>query len=185
MTVAPKIWDLTSLPKLGVDLADLVTVMLEFGDNPVVDCLDRSWAYKSSKPELAHVNGIQTRLHTTLRHGLLPGVDTSDIAEVLHDWCKPRLIIDKFDVFPSQVDGEPYTCIYGSTRMPVRGLVEAHERLGMLPHVNTHPQYMPHVTLAYVKRRYEAEALRALDVCNFPLIGRHIKVSRAFKELTE
>lgn len=32
------------------------------------------------------------------------------------------------------------------------GLRDAHERLELLPHITTHAEWIPHVTLAYVKK---------------------------------
>ena len=41
-------------------------------------------------------------------------------------------------------------------------LRDAHARLSLLPHINTHPTYRAHVTLAYVHRDREADALAAI-----------------------
>ena len=43
-----------------------------------------------------------------------------------------------------------------------RALRDAHARLSLLPHIDTHPTYRPHVTLAYVHRDRTEDAIYAI-----------------------
>ena len=40
---------------------------------------------------------------------------------------------------------------------------EAHQRLSMLPHIDTHASYVPHITLGYVQEQHAARAIERLD----------------------
>ena len=42
-------------------------------------------------------------------------------------------------------------------------LLDAHQRLSMLPHINTHPTYEPHITLGYVHETFAGYAIERLE----------------------
>ena len=72
-----------------------------------------------------------------------------------------RIVGAELTVFPSPWEDEPYSCIVSELTLTPE-LRDAHARLSLLPHINTHPTYRPHVTLAYVHRDHTEDALRAL-----------------------
>ena len=147
---------LECLPRLGVRVPDLGCVMLDL-DLPDLSMLHPDWAYRSEV--LSHVSGIQRGYgHVTLLYGLLRNANSIlwAVDEVLGDWSRPpRLRSDRLEVFPSSMD-EPYSCLVARVDAP--SLLDAHRRLSFLPHVNTHPEYKPHVTLAYLHNDHVAEA---------------------------
>lgn len=109
--------------------------------------------YKSSTPLKFWINGdVTNRAHATLLYGLLTPAykQQENIDELLASWERPKfLTVDDISVFPSTDPQEPYGCVVA--HVSDDSLYEAHKRLSYLPHVNTFPDYRPHVALAYVK----------------------------------
>lgn len=164
-------YSLAALDELGIDVGSLGCIMLDVeAPTRVGDILPASWAYSSTNPKLEHVNGIQTDHHVTLLYGLLPQVRRHHVDEVLEGWTGLDVSVktDVLDVFDSPMADEPYSCIVARQSWGAGDeILEAHQRLSLLPHINTHPQFKAHVTLAYVRRERAADALaelaRALD----------------------
>lgn len=157
-------YQVQALKDLGVDVGSLGCVMLDL--EPPFDLagiIPEQWAYHSKNPELSHVSGIQTEHHMTLLYGLLSQVRGSHVDEVMEDWEIPYSVkTDFLDVFPSPLPDEPYSCIVASQTSPSREIKDAHARLSLLPHINTHPVFKAHVTLAYVHRNRTEEARNRL-----------------------
>ena len=42
-------------------------------------------------------------------------------------------------------------------------LLDAHQRLSLLPHIDTHASYVPHITLGYVQEQHAARVIERLD----------------------
>ncbi len=160
----PNAYALQSLPELGIKISDLGCVMLAVESRfRVADLLPEEWAYRSPNADLRHVSGIQQAHHTTLLFGLLPQVRRRHVDEVLTGWDSAAgVAMDMLSVFDSPLPDEPYSCIVARASEPSPVLLDAHARLSMLPHINTHPTYKPHVTLAYVRREVTEDALAEL-----------------------
>lgn len=167
-------YQLDALPDLGIDVGQLGCIMLDVAHPerdgapplpiPVKELLPNTWGYTSSNPALSHVNGIQTEHHITLLYGLLPQVRRRHVDEVLDGWTGLDVSVktDTLDVFKSPIPDEPYACIVARQLSPSREIAEAHARLSLLPHINTHPQFKAHVTLAYVRLDRVEDALLEL-----------------------
>lgn len=86
--------------------------------------------------------------HVTLLYGLLENgnVWKSKVDTVLKDWTMPDVTVDKVGSFDL---GDSHAIVAHIKQTPA--LVDGHERLTLLPHVQTHSEYMPHLTLAYVE----------------------------------
>lgn len=108
--------------------------------------------YYAKNPEHKYLQGRIERSHVTLRSGLLPGVRRWHVDRVLDGLYLPSTVtIDHVSRFtPSLPDEDPYEVIIGKV-VSSSGVSAFNKRLGMLPNVNTFPNYEPHVTLAYVK----------------------------------
>lgn len=141
---------------LGISLTGLGCVMLD------VEPIDSSFIndddlYVSPNPDRFWINGRSTAPHMTLKFGLLPEVRQSHVRRVIEDLgYPPAVTIQGLDKFYSPYDDEDYECIVA--RIVVDGafgdgrqIMDLHNRLNFLPHVNTFPEYNPHVTIAYVK----------------------------------
>lgn len=157
-------YTLKCLPEMGIDVGSLGCIMLDVEGVDLTDAIDPAWEYRSDDPRLAHVSGTQTEGHVTLLYGLLSNGNTirDAVDEVLEGWSLDQVKTDQLHVFPSPIETEPYVCIVAGQVSPQRELLDAHQRLSLLPHINTHPTYRPHVTLTYVHRDHEQDALAAL-----------------------
>ena len=88
--------------------------------------------------------------HITLLYGLLESVKLEHVETVLKGWNPPKFEIDYYDYFESPND-EEYYCIIGKIKLTPE-ILEAHQRLSLLPHINTFFEYKPHLTIAYIKK---------------------------------
>jgi 2'-5' RNA ligase len=159
----PNAYGMSFYRKLGIDLSKLGCVMLDV-DVPgyVSNSLKSDWAYVSEDPKLA--DGLQSEFHVTLLFGLLTNANLlkEEIREVLSGWEMPKALpCTEVGVFPSPIASEPYKCVWVKPWSPQ--LLEAHCRLSMLPHVDSHAGYEPHITLGYVHEKYEDIAVEGLN----------------------
>lgn len=154
---------LKCLPDLGVHIRDLGCVMLDVEPLDIKGAIPDDWAYTSSNPNLRHVSGIQTEAHITLLFGLLYNANAirAAVDEVLDGWEPGDLYTQSIGAFPSPMPDEPYSCIIAEVEMR-KPLLDAHARLSLLPHINTHPDYRAHVTIAYVHKDRQADAIEAV-----------------------
>ena len=161
----PNAYQLEALRDLGIDIGSLGCIMLDVeSPTPVASVIPESWAYRSANPALSHVDGIQSEHHVTLLYGLLPQVRRAHVDEVLSGWTGGDVSVktDTLEAFTSPLPDEPYVCIVARQLKPSREIAAAHARLSMLPHINTHPEFKAHVTLAYVHKDRAEDAMREL-----------------------
>jgi len=116
--------------------------------------LDTEDLYVSSNPAKFWVNGdVSDDAHVTLHAGLMqPAYLQKDYVDtVLEAWDRPEYLAPTGITFfpsPDKLESD-YAAIVVEFDDP--SLIEAHQRLSYLPHVNTFPDYNPHMTLAYVR----------------------------------
>lgn len=158
------------MEKLGIEVSELGCVMLPvepfdiFGDgrDQVLDVED---LYASNDPKKWWIQGdVSEKAHITLLYGLItPAFEQKEnVDEVLASWDRPEwLIPERVTFFPSPYEDEPYAAIV--VEIEDQHLMEAHQRLSYLPHVNTYPTYRAHMTIAYVRKE---KAQRWMDVLN-------------------
>ena len=162
----PNAYQLSCYSELGVDLATLGCVMLDVELlSYVIDVIEPEWSYTSANPKLRHVAGVPSDHHVTLKFGLMRNAHAwkDAIDEVLSGWQIPDVLhVTEISSFASPLpDAEPYRCI---VMKPYAGaLLEAHQRLSLLPHIDTHASYVPHITLGYVQEQHAARAIERLD----------------------
>lgn len=113
--------------------------------------------------------------HITLLYGLLTPANEQpeNVARVMEGWSMPTVTIKDFGFFDSPMDDEPYYCIVGHIEVTPL-LLEAHQRLSFLPHINTFAGYRPHITIAYVKKD-EAIRDRIVNDLNKLFAGKELK----------
>lgn len=163
---APSPYTLKGYEKLGVDIKKLGCVMLDVERVIPNGVIPDVWGYKSKNPLLKHVDGIQQTNHITLKFGLLQNAHEILYAvdEALGDWTVGTSLVSWRDVdyFPSTIPGEEYSCIV--LKVDSHELRTANARLSFLPHIDTHPTYTPHITVAYVKEHYRQETMDLIAV---------------------
>lgn len=90
----------------------------------------------------------ETEAHVTLLYGLLENGNTwkDKVDAVLKGWSLASVKVDEVGFFDL---GDSYAIIAHIEKTPE--LIDGHERLTLLPHIQTFSEYKPHLTLAYVK----------------------------------
>lgn len=142
---------------LGIEIADLGFVGLDiepFDVSSLVEGgVDDLYVTKHPKRFWIHGAVAEQSAHMTLIFGLLQkGYEVRElIDQVLDAWTPPPIEIDHVSYFPSNYSDEQYDCIIGHVKLTPE-IIEGHQRLLLLPHIDTFPEYRPHVTLAYVKQ---------------------------------
>lgn len=151
------------------DPDDLGAVMLKVElPNAYRMVLDQRWAYHSETQE--YMSGYDGQAHVTLLYGLLlkPKEHPEIIRYALSGWAPPTILpYYQVSVFRLEDQGIPVSCLVLKPEERDRewaneDLAEANARLSKLPHVRNFVEYDPHVTIGYVAREYESEALEEL-----------------------
>ena len=155
-------YQLQALKDMGINPAGLGCVMLDVEPLPVADWLPAEWAYYAHNPERHWIKGLEAGNHITLLYGLLSNANTirSAVDEVLAGWEPGGISLESVGSFPSTFDDEPYSCIIGHIKVTPE-LLDAHARLSYLPHIDTFWHYKPHLTLGYVHKHREGDAIEA------------------------
>lgn len=144
----------------------------EFGDK-------MDYLYTSKNPKRPWIKGwvAGKTAHVTLLYGLLDNGNTwkKFVDTVLKGWELKTVTIDEVGYFESQYEDEPYYCIVAHIKV-TDNLLEGHERLQFLPHIDTFTGYKPHMTIAYIKKDK-----KQLDAClkwmNAAWKGKRLSVS--------
>lgn len=144
--------------KLGVDLDKLGCVMLDIEPLNNMNANDHEGMeglYYTKNPERKWINGwiAGNVAHVTLLYGLLENAHNWEphIAAVLDGWVLKEVEIENVDYFDSPYSDEEYYCIIAHIKV-TEELVEGHQRLEFLPHINTFNGYKPHMTICYIKK---------------------------------
>lgn len=171
--------------ELGINLNKLGCVMLDtepIYNNTEVDeeeykgfyYIEPSCLYYTEDEDKKWINGwvAEKHPHITLLYGLMKKAsDYEDqIKEVLKGWEYKKAEIEDIGFFESPYKEEPYYCIVAHIKVTPE-LLEGHQRLELLPHINTFAGYKPHMTIAYIKKdeKLRDELIKDLKSC---LVGR-------------
>lgn len=144
---------------MGIDFDKLGCIMLNTTKIPVAQYVPESGNDVVSDGSHSGLVG-ETEPHVTLLFGLLENGNTwkNKVDSVLETWNCPTVTINRVSFFDL---GDQYA-IVGIVEKS-NELVDGHERLTLLPHINTFSEYIPHITLAYVQHD---EAIRDKWVFN-------------------
>jgi len=111
--------------------------------------------YYSSNPDRKWIDGwvAGSVPHITLLYGLLDNAHNWEkhIEAVLGGWKMDTVEIDHIGYFESPYEDEAYYCLVAHIKVTPE-LVEGHNRLEFLPHINTFTGYKPHMTIGYIKK---------------------------------
>jgi 2'-5' RNA ligase len=141
---------------LGINLAQLGCVMADL-EWPNIECPTwvKDYLHTSTHPDRFWINGwiAEANPHVTILYGLLQKAKNIEwhIGEVLSGWKLDWVELENFSYFESPYPDEPYYCVIAHIKKTLE-LLEGHQRLSFLPHINTFPEYTPHMTVAYIKK---------------------------------
>ena len=161
---------------LGINLGDLGCIMLDTEPIDIMESIQdlyESGNVYYGEPEDQHY-GIPatTEPHVTLLYGLLQNghVWRDKVNEMLMGWSCPELTVQKVSYFDI---GKAFAVIALLKKTPE--LIDGHDRLTLLPHVNTFSEYVPHVSLVYVDKTVDVDAL--VKLLNKQLKGATLKTT--------
>lgn len=114
----------------------------------------------------------ETVPHVTLLYGLLENGNKwkNKVDQLLDGWNLNSVKIDHVGYFDTS---DSYAVVAHLEKTPE--LVDGHERLTLLPHINTFSEYLPHMTLAYVKK--EADVDSWVDTLNKVYAGKTVQAA--------
>lgn len=135
---------------LGIDTGNLGCVMIATDPLVISDIIDEEDYYYSTEHKYINGNVSEDVPHVTLLYGLMrSGPELKKhIASVLAGWSYPDILIDSVGFFYGS--NSEYVTIIAFVNVTDQ-LLEGHQRLSLLPHINTFGSYKAHITLAYVK----------------------------------
>lgn len=140
---------------LDIDMDALGCIMVDVEKIPVAQYV------KDAEDDLYHETKYdqdalvgEVKPHVTLLFGLLENGNKwkDKVDTVLDGWKLDTVTIDKVSYFDL---GESYAVI-GLVKATDE-IVDGHERLTLLPHINTFSEYHPHITLAYIKKEADVD----------------------------
>lgn len=154
----------------GLDTPDLECVMLDLGPLPVREVFGSAFKedelFFGDHPKLKYAQGAvaEESSHVTLLFGIHPSETyVEDVLDALGDWEPDDVFIREVGYFPSNVEGQDYTCIVAKV-IPSANLLLARKRLETLPFTDQFAaEYKPHVTLVYIKGSKEKRIKRWVD----------------------
>lgn len=129
------------------------------------DDKDKHWIWWKVCTEKAHITILYWLLESAQKN-------KEHINKLIGGDKIGKLTIESIDTFDSNYQDEPYVCIVAKIKKE-DWLMNLHNKLELLPHINTFPEYKPHVTIAYVKDDKVDEILDKLDW----LVGKELKIT--------
>ena len=157
-------YQLDALRDLRISIGELGCIMLDVtSPTPVADVIRiMVLPFEQPQPEARFRHSDRVPCHSAIRASPAGQTRPCRRSSRRLDWSR-RIDQDRQSrgilVPPG---GRPYSCIVARQLSPSREVKDAHARLSMLPHINTHPDFKPHITLAYVHRDRTQDAVREL-----------------------
>jgi 2'-5' RNA ligase len=160
---------------LGIDPNDLGCIMAATQPIAVSNVIDPSDLYYDPEDDNSQPLTSENEPHTTLLYGLLSSGPAmrKHVDAVLNGWSLPSVQIHSVEAW-GQPDSDSKVIV--AKLVPTDNLLEGHARLQLLPHLDTFSNYVPHITLAYVKSNdktngYVDELNRRLALSVVPVTG--------------
>ena len=174
-------WLGINVNKLGCVMLDLEPLSVDhwLGQNSATSYIYSLPLHKSQNKERFWIDGWVAKdvPHLTLLYGLLEeGKNYAPhVEKVLSNWKLNEVEIEDISYFPSPYADEQYWCIVAHIKVTPE-LLEGHQRLEFLPHINTFAGYKPHMTLCYIKKVDEQQRDHFIEDFRKEWKGKKLKV---------
>jgi len=143
-------FNLSKLGCLMLDTEPIKTSYWEFMQDGITAYFPE---YRAKNKERFWINGYvaDKTPHLTLFYGFLQeaGCYKKHIEILLKDTNITSVKIEDISFFESPYQDEEYYCIVAKIEKTPE-LLEAHNKMTLLPNIQTFPDYKPHITIAYV-----------------------------------
>ena len=137
------------------------------------------YMYKAKNKDRFWIDGYVSDKtpHLTLFYGFLQeaGCFKWHIEKLLEGTNISSIKIEDVSFFESPYEDEPYYCIVAKVEKTPE-LLEAHNKMTLLPNLQTFPDYKPHITIAYIKKDEHARDIFIEDMKSY-LVGKELKVT--------
>lgn len=135
---------------IDIDVDNLGCIMVDTEPIEIlrhVDGGEADLAHASDRHDHAMGAVAETAAHVTLLYGLLENGNTwkDKVDELLSDWTLDAVTIEQVGAFAVK---EGFAIVGHLAK--TAELIDGHERLTLLPHIQTFSEYRPHLTLAYI-----------------------------------
>lgn len=167
----PNLYDGTGVDPedLGCIMVDVepIAVMTHLPDDFASDLIDATSRHDHAMGAVA-----EKEAHVTLLYGLLENGNTwkDKVDAVLEGWSLDTVKIHEVGFFETP---DSFAVIAHVVLTPE--LIDGHERLTLLPHIQTFSEYKPHITLAYVSK--DADINEWVSLLGDQYNGTTVKVS--------
>jgi hypothetical protein len=166
--------------ELQINIDKLGCIMLNIDGSAIPKLPDESILYFTAHPDRFWIKGFVAGEvpHVTLLYGLMESGQKNKayVDKVLNGWSIGSVTIDHVDFFNTPYQDEPYYCIIAHLAITPE-LLEGHQRLEFLPHINTFPDYKAHITIAYIKSKNNVALHNTLEFYNEALRGKTLPVT--------
>ena len=141
---------------LDIDTSKLGCIMIDTEKIPVTQYVKDGANDLVQAEEDDHEMGAVSEVepHVSLLFGLLENGNKwkDKVDKLLEGWKLDNVTIEEVTKFDTP---DAWAIVAKVKKTPE--LIDGHERLTLLPHVNTFSEYQPHITLAYVKKDVDPE----------------------------
>jgi len=167
-----------NLSKLGCLMLDTEPIKTEYFQMMQDGITAYFPSYHATNKERFWIDGYvaDKTPHLTLFYGFLQEAKCYKwhIEKLLEDTNFSSVKIETVDFFESPYEDEPYYCIVAKIEKTPE-LLEAHNKMTLLPNIQTFPDYKPHITIAYI---IKDEAIRDdfIEHLKKEIVGKELKV---------
>jgi len=159
----------------GVDPNDLGCIMLDLTPLKILSVVDGGeddLVNETDRHEHQMGAVAEVEPHVTLLYGLLENGNLwkEKVDSLLDDWRLDTVKIEDVSYFDLPDSYAIIAHIEKTTQ-----LLDGHDRLTLLPHINTFSEYKPHMTLAYINK--EADLGKWLTSLNSEYAGKELSVN--------
>lgn len=167
-------YNLSKLGCLMIDTEPIVTTYWEIMQDGVTAYFPE---YKSKNKDRFWIDGYVASKtpHLTLFYGFLQEAKCYKwhIEKILGSVPVERVVIEDVSFFDSPYPDEEYYCVVAKVEK-TKELVDAHNKMLLLPNIQTFPVYTPHITVAYIVKD-EGVRDRFIEHLKKEIVGKSLK----------